>query len=381
MPNTLTNLIPDLYAGLNMVSRELVGFLPSVGRDASFDRAAVGQSVRVPIAPTANGVDITPAMIVPEPTDQIVTNIPMTISKSRAYEFGFVGEERLGLDNNGPGANTLQANMIAESMRAIVNEMESDVAGVAYVAASRASGTAGTTPFATNLADSAQSRKILDDNGAPQIDRSLVINTSSGANLRTQTQLTKANEANSDDTLRMGSLLDLHGFMVRESGQSPAHTAGTGSGYLVNSGALAVGSTVIPVDTGTGTILAGDTVTFAGDANVYVVAATDIGGAGTITIGAPGLLTAVADDAAITVGAGYESNVAFSRNAIQMAMRAPALPTEGDAASDRTFIADPVTGLIFEASVYTGYRKVRYEIAAAWGQAAIKPEHISLLLG
>ena len=39
MANTLTNLIPDLYTALDVVSRELVGMIPGVTRDASGDRA------------------------------------------------------------------------------------------------------------------------------------------------------------------------------------------------------------------------------------------------------------------------------------------------------------------------------------------------------
>lgn len=378
MANTLTGLIPSLYAGLNVVSRELVGFIPAVTRNGSAARAAVGQAVTFPIAPAANVSNIAPAMTPPEPTDQTIANDSITITKARAAEFGFVGEEQLGLNNNGAGYNEVQAQMFAEGVRALTNEMETDIAVEAYKNASRANGTAGTTPFASNLGDSAQTRKILDDNGAPGSDRQLVISTASGASLRTLAQLTKANEAADATMLRQGVLLDLHGFAIGESGQAQSHTKGTGASYQT-SAAHAVGDTTIAVDTGSGTIVAGDIVTFAGDTTKYVVTG-DLSG-GSFTIGGPGLRAAVADNVAVTVGNNYTANVAFSRSALHLASRAPALPQEGDAAMDRTILVDPRSGLAFEVSVYGGYRKVRFEVAMAWGVKASKPAHIAALLG
>lgn len=41
MANTLNSLIPTLYESLDIVSRELVGFIPSVALDANAARAAV----------------------------------------------------------------------------------------------------------------------------------------------------------------------------------------------------------------------------------------------------------------------------------------------------------------------------------------------------
>lgn len=377
MANTLTNLIPDLYAALDVVSREQVGLAAAVGRNSGAERAAVGESVRIPVTPTANASDITPAMTIPEPTDQTIANVSIAITKARAAEFGYVGEEQRGL-NNGPGYLSVQAKQIIQAMRKLTNEVEADLAAL-YIANSRAYGTAGTTPFASDLSDTAQINKILLDNGASAADKQLVIDTTAGAKMRTLTQLTKANEAGTDDTLRNGVLLDVHGMAIRESAQIKAHTQGTGTGYLVNSASLAVGDTVIAADTGTGTIVAGDVVTFAGDTNKYLVTTALAGGS--FTIAAPGLLVAPSDNAAITVGGSYTANMAFDREAIQLVTRAPEVVQEGDLALDSMMISDPMSGLTFEVRVYGGYRKVRYELGLAWGAKVIKPEHTAILLG
>ena len=384
MGNTLDNLMPDLYAALDIVSRELVGYIPAVGRNSNAERAAMGELVRIPIVGTANVVDTTPSMSIPEPTDQVVTNIAMEITKSREAEFGFVGEEQLGL-NNGVGYVSIQAQMIAQAMRSLTNEIETDLGLAIALGGSRAYGTAGTAPFVSSLADTAQIRKISSDNGSPLSDLNMVIDTTAGANMRTLTNLTHANEANDATLLRQGVLLDVHGFAIRESAKVPYMTAGTGASATTDGAGYAIGDTVITLaGAGTGTIVAGDTVTFAGDAGRYlvVVGDTDVSDGGTITIQAPGLTETIGASAtAITVGADYTANAGFNREAVQLITRAPALPTEGDIAIDRQTVTDPVSGLSFEVSVYAGKRKVRYEIAAAWGVKVIKPEHVSILLG
>jgi hypothetical protein len=157
-------------------------------------------------------------------------------------------------------------------MRTLVNEMEVDLVTAARVTASRAWGTAGTTPFATNLADPAQVRKILDDNGAPPSDRCVVIDTASGAALRTLGQLTKANEAGTTMTLRDGELLNIHGMSFHESAGVSAMSRYWRKLHLQHRW-LCCRRYAITLITGTGTILAGDVVTFAGDTNKYVVTA------------------------------------------------------------------------------------------------------------
>lgn len=388
--NTLTGIIPDIYAGMDMISRELTGFITGAMRAPGVERAAVGQSVVYPISVAKGAVDIVPAMQIPEPTDSTVTTGSMAITKARAVEFGFTGEEQRALNTGGVGLLTVQGMWVAEAIRTLTNEVEADLAAEAAANASRAYGTAGDTPFdpdVTTIRDTAQLRKILDDNGAPQFGRSLILNTSAGANMRSKSNLTRVNEAGSTMTLRQGELLDLHGFSIKESAQSVTHTAGSAAAATTNAAGYAVGATVIGLAAaGTGAFVAGDVVSFAGDANKYVIVPNggdaNVTDGGSITIAAPGLRVAIpAAATAITKAATYSANVGFSANALHVAMRPPATPVEGDARIDSRLFVDPRSGIAYEMSIWPGYRKVRAEVALAWGVKAVKREHIALLLG
>lgn len=383
--NTLTGLIPDLFAGMDVVSRELVGFVPSVFRNSTAERAALNEPVTYPIVPALTSTNIVPAMTVPEPTDYTVGNDNIKITKSKCVPFGFVGEEQKGL-NNGPGFLTLQADFFAQALRTIVNEIEIDLATEAAMNASRAYGTAGTTPFGTNVGESAQLKKVLDDNGAPLSERALIIDTSAGASMRTLSNLTRVNEAGTSMTLRDGELLNLNGFSIKESAGILNFTKGTNNGSAsTNNAGYAVGATVITLaSAGTGTILAGDYITFAGDANKYLVVSgdADVSNGGSITISAPGLRVAIAaSNTVITTVGNSVRNIGFTRSALHLVTRAPALVNGEDAASESMMITDPRSGLTFEIRVYKGYRKTRYEVGAAWGVKATKRAHIAALLG
>lgn len=379
MANTLTNLIPDVYVALDVVSREVTGFIPAVSRDGSADRCALNATLRSHVAPANSaGTDITPAMSIPSIANQTIGNKTVSITKSRAFPFSWSGEEQYSM-NTGPGYLSIRQNQIAQALRAAVNEIETDLGAAMRKAASRAYGTAGTTPFASDLAASAQLNKILVDNGGTGGEKQLVLNTTAGAALRTLlNNPLAANASVANDVTRQGVLIDTNGFAHRESAQLGLVTKGTGASYQL-SAAAAVGDTTISVDTGSGTILAGDVVTFAGDTTKYVVTTALSGGS--FTIAAPGLLAAVADNTAVTVGNNFTPSVGFLRHAGILATRLPALPAEGDLAIMRETIIDPRTGLAFELAVYPGYRMVTFHLSIAWGVAAIKPEHIALLLG
>ena len=231
MANVLTNLAADIYVAADVVGRELTGFIPAATINANgSERVAKGDTVRAAFTRAASVVDVSEAMTIPEGTDQTVDNKTLSISNSRAVQIPYTGEDMLHL-NNGVGFETVYGDQIAQAMRALVNEMEADLAEEAYKSASRAFGTAGTTPFGSNFSEIAELRQILVDNGMPSNDGqcSLVLSTTAGTNLRQLAQLQKANEAGGSDLLRQGVLLELQGMALRESAQVQSHTKGTGT--------------------------------------------------------------------------------------------------------------------------------------------------------
>lgn len=379
--NTLTNLIPSLYAAMDIISREMVGAIPCATLSADVARAAVGQTVYSFNSNASAATDITPGVTSPDDGEQTFGSTPLTITKARRVPFRWNGEQQKALNNGGPGYAALRNSQMVQAMRTLTNEMELDTVRAAYLASSRAYGTAGTTPFASGVGDSAQVRKILDDNGCPLGSRVGIIDTSAGANLRTNTQLTKANEAGTTMTLRDGELIDMHGISYHESAAVSQVTKGTGASYTSNTTGYAIGATDITLITGTGTVLAGDIVTFAGDTNQYVVA-VGTAAAGVISLAAPGLRKALATSAvAMTIVNSSTRNVVFHQSSLILATRAPALPEEGDAAADRMIITDPRSGISFEVSMYPQYRQMLYEVAVAWGVKGIKSAHSAVLLG
>lgn len=385
MANTLTGLIPTLYTSLDTVSRELVGLIPSARRDGRLERAALNQTVTSPITPTASSSTITPSMTIPEGDAQTIGNRTITISKSESVKIPWEGEEAKSLETGDtPQLSNIQKDQITQAFRDIANEVEADIAAT-YIEASNATGTAGTTPFASSLRDAAQVKKLLDDNGAPSSDRFLVVNTAAGANMRSLSNLNQANTAGTDQTLRDGILLNLFGMQVRESAQIADHTKGTASGAITDTAGYSIGDTTITLGSaGAGTIVAGDSVLFTGDTTQYVVTTgdSDVSDGGTIVLASPGLKAAIAaTSTGITVAADYAANLAFPRTGMDLISRLPALPAGGDAAVDRIIMQDPFSGLVFDVAMYKGYHKAMLEIGMAWGQRISKPDHVVILLG
>jgi hypothetical protein len=374
LANTLTSLAPTLFSAAKEVANEPSGMIGAINMDFDNKGVAKGDTVTVDVAPTRAASDFTPAATTSTGTDATASSIAVTIGKSRKVSWHLTGEQQRSLENGGINQDWV-SQLVKQGMRTLRNEAEIDAVVAGKEGASRAYGTAGTTPFASDLSAMTNARKILQDNGAPLADLQFICDTSAGLNLRNLGVLQNAYQAGSDEERRSGRFLPQMGFSIRESAGITTHTKGTGASYLLN-GALAVGDTTITVDTGSGTILAGDVVTFAGTSDKYVVntalAST------TFAIGKPGSRAIEADNDAVTVGNNYVPNLAFERSAIVGIVRPPLIPA--NPTIQQMLISDQfgMTYLMLDIAQY-GQRS--WELHLAWGFKAVNGEFIATVLG
>lgn len=385
---TLTNLASDIYVAADIVGRELTGFIPAVTMNSASTTASVGDNVTAAFTAEAGALQNIGegAMSIPEGVAQTITSSTLTLGNAKAVQIPMGAEKELQLRNAGH-YETVYGDLIKQAMRKLTNAMESDLAtAVKNGARTAAGGTAGTTPFASNLDLLATARAALVDAGCPDQDGELqaVMNTVAGVNVRTDTNLFNANTAGNTDIREQGTLINVHGVKLRESGQIAQHAAGSMTLHDPD-GALAAGDTSFAfAGSDSGTLLEGDVIQFGGAGKKYVVASGTTGSGaatGTIQLNGSGIIDAVTAGSEITMAASYTPTSVFHRNAVELAMRAPAVPTVGDAAVDSLIVSDPHSGLVFEVRMYTGYRKSMIEVAAVWGVKTWKEDFITTILG
>jgi len=382
MASVLTALAPTLFSAAQQVSAEPFGVVSAI--NVNFDNKGVarGDTVTVPVAPVQSNSAFTASNVLPEGTSVTASSVGVTITKSQKNSMVLTGEQIRSLENGGNYQEWVR-QWAAQAMRALRNEAEADAAIAVKQGASRAYGTAGVTPFATSMDEMVDLRALLRSNGTPFSDAQLVLNSSALANLQKLGTYQLAYAAGSDTERRTGSLGRQFGFNLRDSAGIALHTKGTATGFDVNNnpGPYAIGSTSITVDgSDSGTILAGDVVTWAGDANKYIIGSASASGAasGNIVLNRPGLRATLADTVEGTLGANYTPSLAFERNAVVGIVRPPLIPAS--AVIDQMLISDEF-GMTYLMLDIMQYGQRTFEMHLAWGFKVVQSEHVAILLG
>lgn len=381
--NTLTAVLPTLYSAANIIPRKMTGLIGSCDRTFDAKEAAMQDTVTVPVLAASSNADYTPAMQTTIGSSTTPTSVTMTLEYSRQNTFVLSGEEQRSLDNGGDLAKEFLRQKTEGAIGAAIDEIEAYLIVKAKEGASRATGTAGTTPFATTISEIADVRKILIDNGMA-MDTSLVLTSAAATNLRKLVTINNQPAGSpAEEILRGGTLVNLHGMAIKESAGAVAHTIGTASGTLM-SATEPVGETSLAYDTDTnGPWTAGDVVTLgsgggsgSADTNKYIVSAANT--ATPLLINAPGLLLQHVDNDTMTVGAAYTPCIALDRRALKLVVRPPY--TNQNPLIESVFIGDPLTGLTFRFDKIAGDGVVTYRIVWVYGAKVINSQGVAILM-
>ena len=375
----------DIMLGLKEVSNEPTGFIQSVNTSTGAETAAIGDQIKIPSG-IAGEVEDTPVGY-SAPTEGVsdVGADTMAITDSKTVKIDWKGEHQKAVMNSG-ALGTVLAQQFADAFRKLRNSIEKATYEAAVVGASRAYGTAGTTPFAasSNMSDLANVQGILDANGTPESNRTIILSPAAKINLLSnQMNMIKVNEAGSPETLRSGIIMPTYGFNVRSSAGVSKHTNTlAGSTIAINAASgFGVGATELAIDGCTTAAKAGDVVAIGGIKYVVGTGSTTT----KLVLNPKGLIDSVEDNDEFTTTSAYTASVALHRSAVALAIRPPAVPEfngqKMDTALAREYVTDPLTNITYEIAVYGGQRMLQFQVSVAWGVKAVNPEFIALLLG
>lgn len=378
---TLTTLAPVLFSAAQNVSAEPAGILDAINATWDDKGVAKGDSVKVPYAPVQKTTDFAPANVSPLGEDQTAGAVSVKITQSKKTQpMVLTGEQIRSLENGGNYQEWVR-QWAEQSMRSLRNLAEADAAAAIKIGASRAVGTAGTTPFATDLDLIVDVKQVLRDNGCPFSDPQLVINSAAAAKLQKLGIYQQAYAAGSDEERRSGLYKPQFGFQLRDSAGISLHTSGSASSYVTDTAAdQAAGTTAIIVDTGTDDINAGDIFSIAdGGGHYYVVASALTGAtAGTLNINRPGAKQLIVRNKALTFTADYTPSLAFERSAVVGIMRPPLIPSNP---TIKQMVISDKFGHSYLMLEIAQYGQVIWEMHLAYGFKVVQPEHVALILG
>ena len=383
MANSLTNVIPQLLAQGLMALRQQSIMPRLVNRSYDSLAAQSGSTIDIPI-PSA----ITANAVTPGTTSQAVTDLSptkATITLDQWYEaaFNLTDEELKNVEEN-----SLMPMQASEAIKSLANNVDAFIMNLASSSTngiSQNGGTAGTTPFATNLDAYLEARKELNNSAAPMDDRYCVINADAEAEALSLEAFQNAAWRGDTDGIIRGQIGEKLGatWVVDQNVQTHINANGTPTGFLANGGGgFAAGLTYIDVDTGSNAPVVGDIFTVAGDTPAHVVTAVAAGGDYRLTI-TPALGALVANNAALTFtasAAAFARNLLFHRDAFAFASRPleDGMMVGGDNVMSNV---DPISGLSLRVEVTREFKQTRVSYDILYGGALVRPELAALILG
>lgn len=401
MANIFNDLAPKILAQALTTLRENAVMPRLVNADYSNDAAQKGSIVQVPVPSAIAAQDVVPGPYSQSTADMQLDTVPIVLNQWKEAPFQISEKEMMEISD---GAVSMQ---VQEAAKAIANAVDRSLLALStklYLYA----GTAGTTPFASDLSAFKAARTLLNKKNAPLTDRRVLLNSDAEGNAVVLDAFAQALNSGSTETIREGLIGRKFGFdwYLDQNLDLQSFTAGTFANTTKTTAAPVATTTAdasspalhnprtvytVAVDSAGNatTAKAGDVFTVAGDSTTYVVTA-DVTSAASGTASAqvatisfyPAPAVSWTVGSVLTFKASRATNLIFHRDAFALAVRP--LSTGSGVASNGTqkmTMVDPITGIPLRLSVREEYMRERWSIDCLWGVAAVRPENAVILAG
>lgn len=380
--NTTTNIVATLLAQGALALRERA-ILPMYVNRAYEERAGEQFSTMdIPIPSAITAQAVTPSYTPPDDAGVSPTKVSVTLDQWYEAPFFLNDKEMLEVLS---GTIPMQAS---EAIRALANNVNAAVANT-YKGVYGYAGTAGTTPFATDLTEFNEADQVLNDQLAPEDPRFVLLNSKAYGNARGLRQIGDASWRGNPELSRTGKVGEFQGYMWDRAAGLPRHTAGT-----ITTGLTAKSATAQALDdktivcttaasTGACALVEGDIVTFGTDTQTYVLtaAATQASANSDVTLNIePGLKVALAGGEAVAVKSSHRVNLVGHRDAIALVSR-PFAGADPLGIGLYQSTVDPVSKLALRLEVTRQHKRTRFSYDILYGVKLVRREGLVRLAG
>ncbi len=387
---TATGIIPRLLAMALPILRQSA-FMPKlVNRKFETSPGAKYSTIDIPIYSAITATDVTPGPTPPAMAALAPTSVPISVDTWKTAGFAITDKEMLQVGMGIiPGelrqATIAIANAVNASLMALYKQIPTVV------------GTAGVTPFGTDLAEIIDARKALNRQLAPKEDRRVVLNSDAMANALLLAQVSNQSWRSNPAGIIEGQVARTMGFDWFEDESSiPSHVGGSITTGLIAKAATAVAAGlktfVATTAAGSGAIAlkVGDIIGIAGHTQTYTLTA-DATEAGAATDEAlffePGLQFALVGSEAVTLqGVPTQAsntaavNLAFHRDAFALVSR-PFAGADPFNLGIFDTIVDEESGLVLRLETSREYYQSAWRLDCLYGVGLPMPAYATRLNG
>ena len=395
MANVLTAIIPKVMAAALLALREN-SVMPRLVRNYSGRIATAqvkGNKIDIPKGVALTAAAVAPSNTPPANNDITPTTTQLELDIWKKVDFHLSDQQMTQIE----ASDNFIPMEVSEAGRALSNIVDISLLEL-YKDIYSAGGTVAITPFASDAtAWTKGAKKLLRGSLAPADGPfHIVLDADAEANALDLAAFRNANTRGSDEQMRTGKIGYVLGADWNVNQNIADHTPGTlsdGTGMLalVNDAAYTIGETTVDIDETSlsGTVVAGDIFTVAGDAQQYVVTAGATAASNAIVGMAflPASKVAWADDAQITFDGGatgataHSPNLAFHPDAFAFASAPIADSVIGAVPGTVQTITDPISGLSFRLQITREYMQTTWRFDVLYGVKTVRPEFASRIYG